>query len=367
MARVLVLGGYGVFGARAVERLLRDPALEVIVAGRDAGKAAAKCAELSRHKGRVEAQRLDASSLTAADLKRLAVDIVINTVGPFQGQDYRVARAAIAARCHYIDLADARDFVCGITALDAEARAADVLVVSGASSVPALAAAVIDNLQQSVGLVEDVTYGISPGNSFDPGEATVASILAGVGKPFSALIDGQMQTVYGWQPLATHRAPVAGTRWLGACDVPDLTLFPQRYPTLRTQRFLAGVEVKLFHGSLWALSWLVRWRLLQGLERLAHSLIAVKRRLHFLGSDRGLMFVRLQGRSSDRGSRSAEWTLVAFDGHGPYIPATPAVIIARALANGHQPRRGAMPCLDLMTLAEFTNEVADLQIRQTIT
>ena len=58
--------------------------------------------------------------------------------------DHRVARACINQRCHYLDLADAREFVATIDALDADAKANDVLVVSGASSVPCLTAAVID-------------------------------------------------------------------------------------------------------------------------------------------------------------------------------------------------------------------------------
>jgi saccharopine dehydrogenase-like NADP-dependent oxidoreductase len=39
------------------------------------------------------------------------VDSVIHTAGPFQGQDYAVARSAIAAGANYIDLADGRDLL----------------------------------------------------------------------------------------------------------------------------------------------------------------------------------------------------------------------------------------------------------------
>ncbi|MFM9942267.1 MAG: saccharopine dehydrogenase family protein [Hyphomicrobiaceae bacterium] len=368
MARILVLGGYGVFGGRAALRLARDPALTLIVAGRDRAKAEAECA-LLRQAGaaHLEAASLDAFTIGAADLRRLRVDIVINTVGPYQAHDYRVARAAIAAGAHYLDLADARAFVTGITALHAEAEAADVLVVSGASSVPALAAAVIDDLAPRLGRLERLTYGISPGNSFDPGEATVASILGAVGKPFWGLCEGRMAAQYGWQPLVRHQTPELGTRWLGAFDVPDLDLFPVRYPTLKSQRFLAGVEVKLFHGGLWALSWLVRGGLLGGVARYAGGLLSIKRRLGWLGSDRGLMFVTLEGLDRDGQATRLSWNLIAFEGHGPFIPATPAVILARALAAGHLQRRGAMPCVGLMTLADFNREVADLDIRQTIT
>jgi len=367
MTRIVVLGGYGVFGSRIAERLARDPALRVIVAGRSLASAEAKRDALAAQAtAKIEAAALDVMAIDADTLRRLGGQIVINAVGPYQAQDYRVARAAIGAGAHYIDLADARAFVTGIAALDAEARSAGVLVTSGASSVPALAAAVIDDLAPRFESLGTLTYAISPGNSFDPGEATVASILGAVGKPFTTLRDGVMATAHGWQPLVTHRGADTGTRWLGACDVPDLDLFPIRYPTLRTQRFLAGVEVRLFHGGLWLLSWLVRAGLAPSVAPLARPLLALKRRLGFLGSDRGLMFIRIDGRDRNREPLSVTWTLVAHQGHGPYIPGIPAVIIARRLAAGLETQRGAMPCLGLVTHADFNREVADLDIRQNL-
>jgi hypothetical protein len=44
-------------------------------------------------------------------LKALSPGLVIHCVGPFQGQDYRVANAALAAGAHYLDLADGRQFI----------------------------------------------------------------------------------------------------------------------------------------------------------------------------------------------------------------------------------------------------------------
>lgn len=367
MTRIVVVGGYGVFGGRITERLARDPELTVIVAGRNLASARSKRDALAATaKATIEATALDVLAIDADALRRLGARIVINAVGPYQRHDYRVAQAAIGAGAHYIDLADARAFVTGIGALDAEAQAAGVLVTSGASSVPALAAAVIDGLAPRFGAMETLTYAISPGNSFDPGEATVASILGAVGKPFTVLRDGAMATAHGWQPLVTHRGGDTGTRWLGACDVPDLDLFPVRYPTLKTQHFLAGVEVRLFHGGLWLLSWLVRGGLVRSLEPLARPLLAAKRRLGFLGSDRGLMFIRIEGREASGRPLTVTWSLVAHQGHGPYIPGIPAVIIARRLAAGEETRRGALPCLGLMSHGDFDREVSDLDIRQTL-
>ena len=138
--RVLVLGGYGHFGGRICRAL--STAATLIVAGRDAAKATQAARTLGiAHEG----VALDYTATDLADrLRALHVDAVIHTCGPFQGQSYHVAQDCIAAGAHYIDLADGREFVTGISALDAAARTASVLVVSGASTLPALSSAVIN-------------------------------------------------------------------------------------------------------------------------------------------------------------------------------------------------------------------------------
>ena len=79
--------------------------------------------------------------------------------GRMADDPYRVARAAIAAGAHYIDLADDGAFVAGIGALDEEARAAGVAVISGASSVPAISAAALDELVPGLATVAVVGVG----------------------------------------------------------------------------------------------------------------------------------------------------------------------------------------------------------------
>jgi len=108
----------------------------------------------------------------AARLRELAVNTLIHTAGPFQAQKYTVAKAAIEAGCHYIDLADAREFVSGIESLDSAARERGVTVVSGASSVPALSSAVIDRYLPRFKRLDSIEFGISSGGRA-PGLATV--------------------------------------------------------------------------------------------------------------------------------------------------------------------------------------------------
>ncbi len=363
MTRIAIVGGYGAFGARAAERLAFAPGCDLVIAGRSLQKAKDFAERLTQiAKGKVAHAHLDATAATEETIRALGAQVLINASGPFQAQGYTLAQACIAAGCHYVDLADAREFVTGIAQLDAEAQASGVAVISGASSVPGLSSAVVAEYARQFDHLDAVEIGISPGNSFDPGVATAASILSQAGKPHHELRNGKHVAVYGWQGLFRHRFPEIGARWMGSVDVPDLDLLPAHYPELQTVRFSAGLEVGLFHLGLWSLSWLVRTRLVRDLGSLAAPLLRTKRTLRFLGSDRGGMFVTLRGRARDGAQKELSWHLVARSGHGPYVPAIASVILAKRLIAGRGAPAGARPCFGLFTLADFVAEVADLDI-----
>jgi hypothetical protein len=362
--RVLVLGGYGTFGARAAERLARESGIELVIAGRSLPAAEAHAALLAKTaRAKVTAARVDAARMTAGELATLGPAILINASGPYQTQGYGVARACIEAGVHYIDLADARAFVTGISGLNEAAERAGVLVVSGASTVPALSAAVTDAYASRLATLSAVTTVIAPANSFDPGLATTQSILGTVGRPIMLPNGNATATGYGWQGLRRVMLPGLGPRWVGLVDVPDLDLFPRRYPGLRSVEVYAALEIAAFHLALWGLSWLVRARLVPNPAALARPLLAVKRASHGLGSETGGMMVTLEGSDGSGRTKRIVWHLVAGRSHGPYIPAIPSVILAKRLLAGTLPLRGAIACAGLFTLAEFLAEVADLDIR----
>lgn len=358
---VVVVGGYGTFGSRAAERLARGKTATIVIAGRSATRAADAAAALQNQSGaEITSAVVDAERPDQAALRDLRPAVVINASGPFQSQSYALAEAAIAAGAHYVDLADGRAFVTGITRLDEAARAADVLVASGASSVPALAAAVIDRRLSDFAHLEAIDYGIVPAGDFDPGIATTRSILGYVGKPFTTIRGGKRVDVHGWQGVAAHVFPTIGRRWLGYCDVPDLDLLPRRYPHVQTLTFRAGLAVAPMHFGMWGLSWLVRAGLLRNAGRLAEPLLSMKRWFAGFGGNTGAMFVTLTGTGPDGKPLQSTWHLLAPGGRGPYVPPAPAVIVTRKLLDGTLMARGAMPALGLMTLDEFVAETADL-------
>jgi short subunit dehydrogenase-like uncharacterized protein len=138
MLRVLIVGGYGIFGGRIVELLQDEPRLELIVAGRSAERAQAFCARQHAAATLVPAA-FDRNGDLAHHLAVLRPDLLVDASGSFQayGEDrYRVIEACIAARMPYLDLADGADFVEGVRSLDAAARAAGVFALSGVSSFP---------------------------------------------------------------------------------------------------------------------------------------------------------------------------------------------------------------------------------------
>lgn len=361
VARVLVIGGYGNFGSYIARALAPDPEIRLLIGGRSSAKAEAFASGLDPANP-AEGHVIDIDADLAAALGRIAPDIVVHTTGPFQQQDHRVARACIEQGCHYLDLADARDFVMTIGELDAAAKAAGVLVVSGASSVPCLTAAVVDHYRPSFARMERIDYGISAAQQTNRGLATTSAVLSYVGKPFTRLSGGRMEQVHGWQDSHAVRYPELGWRLFGNCDIPDLELFPDRYPEVRDVRFAAGHELKVLHAGTWTLGWLVRSGLVRSLDSYAEPLLRLAFMFDRFGSSRSGFHMFLSGEGPGGTPKNVRFFIVARSGHGPYIPCMPAILLARKLARGEVERRGATPCVDLIALDEYLRALEGLDI-----
>jgi Saccharopine dehydrogenase NADP binding domain len=359
--RVLIIGGYGNFGSYISKSLSDDPSIQLLIGGRSSAKALQFVTGL-KGVNPAEAYMIDIDGDLGAALVRIRPDLVIHTTGPFQQQDHRVARACIAHGCHYLDLADARDFVATIGTIDRAAKAKSVVVISGASSVPCLTAAVIDHYLPGFAALESIDYGISAAQQTNRGLATTSAILSYVGKAFETILDGKPQRVIGWQDTHSERYPELGRRWFGNCDIPDLALFPARYPQLKSIRFSAGHELAVLHAGTWLLSWGVRFGLVQSLAPYAERLLRIAFLFERLGTSRSGFHMYLRGTGHDGIQKTARFFLIARSGHGPYIPCVPAILLARKLARGELKQAGAIPCVDLIGLDEYLAALAGLDI-----
>ena len=361
---VAVLGGYGVFGRRIVASLARHPELDLIVAGRDAA-AAAKVAESWPH-----ARPFAIDSTNPDDVTRLLAErpaVVIDTIGPFQARDLALARRCIEAGIHYVDIADARERVATIGKLNAAAKAAGVLVIAGASTVPALSTAMVDDLVPDSGAVLEIDAGVSPGHRAPRGLATVRAILSCCGRPIPSI--GGTAPEFGWGELERHDYPApVGRRWLSSVDTPERALWPARYPNLRRATVKAGLEIGWMHLALSAWSRGVRARLLPGAAGCAAFALRLADCFDRFGTDTGAMHVRVLARDGTQETTTRLATIVAERADGPQIPSTPSALVAKRLLGvpGYRPlpvKCGAMPCIGLLSLAEILGELEGFAIR----
>ncbi|MEO8652010.1 MAG: DUF4166 domain-containing protein [Hyphomicrobiaceae bacterium] len=365
LSRILVLGGYGGFGAR-LSRRLAARAHDVIVAGRSVAKAEAFCAA---HSG-MTPLAADRNGDIGAVLEACRPDVLIDAAGPFQDSDYRVPLACARAGVGYIDLADARAFVTGIRALDEAARAAGVAIIAGASSVPALSGAVARRLSEGMDRVCAVEIAISASNHATAGASIAAAILSYVGRPVRLWRGRRWDRGWGWQELRRETFGVEGAgdlrnRWLAIADVPDHDLLPESLPGRPSVVFRAGTESAMQTVGLWLLSWPVRWFSVKSLAHIAPMLLPLQRLSRWMSDGRSAMLVRVKGEAGGA-FVERQWTLIATDGDGPEIPTLAAVLLAEAVAAGTI-APGARDAGRLLDLEAFEPLFQTLSIRHAIT
>ena len=343
--KILVLGGYGVFGARLARLLVAD-GHEVSIAGRDLDAAERLAAYLG-----CRACRMD----RGGDLGHLSLhEVVVDAAGPFHAYGdapYRLPRAAIAAGVHYLDLCDNAEFCAGIAVLNDEAVRAGVCVLSGLSSVPALSSAAVEALAAG-GRVRVIDTAILPGNRAPRGLSVMQSILVQAGRPMEVWRGGRWVRAFGWSDPARYLLPHGIVRQGWQIEVPDLRLFPARFGA-ETVRFRAGLELGVMRYGLAGFAMLRRVLPVPVTLTLVRLFKALADGLERFGSGRGGMSVMVQV-----GQERRWWRLLAEDGDGPFIPAVPA----RALLRRQALPVGAGPALCVVSLAEAEAAMGDLRV-----
>lgn len=362
MNQVLILGGYGNFGSRIATALVKDN-ISIIIAGRELQKSETLRNKLKQDaaENMITVAAFDANKELDKQLELLKPSVVINTIGPFQTTDYSIAKTCIQHNVHYIDLADARDFVVGITGLDSLAKKNNVLVVSGASTVPGLSSAVLEHYKNNFATIDSLIYGISPGQKAPRGLATTESILTYLGKPLKPW-GNHNQTYFGWQDIYRQEYPELGKRWMANCDIPDLDLFTDKYG-LKNIRFSAGMENSALHLGMWAMSYLIRIGLPLNLPKHAKFLLSLSHIFDSFGTTSGGMHILMKGTDKKGKPIEIKWFIIAKDNDGPQIPCVPAIILSKKIIQGKLHASGATPCVGMITLDEYMKELEGFSIK----
>lgn len=356
--RVVVLGGYGVFGSRLAELLLRD-GHQVWLAGRDLTKARALSASIGGSPLVVDVQ-FDPDRIFSAH-----PDIVIDATGPFQsyGSDaYQIPRLCLKHGADYLDLSDDADFTEGISILDKQARGKGRRLLSGVSSVPALSSAVAAELAQGGDEILVIDTSIVPGNRAPRGASVIESVVGQVGALNQVWRGGKWREVRCWsQGNRISLAPDL-TRTTYFIDVPDTRLFPGFF-NARSVIFRAGMELRLLNVALRVIGLIRRAWPFAVTARRALVLQWLANHLLYFGTDRGGMRVAVVALWGGE-VRQREWRLIAEAGDGPYVPG----IAARALLRRwDRVTPGARPSLAELTIAEIEDAMSDLSITTEVT
>ncbi|MDJ0612678.1 MAG: DUF4166 domain-containing protein [Rhizobiaceae bacterium] len=354
--KILVLGGYGVFGGRLIELLSDLDALEIYVCGRSFDKADAYC---SSYKGQsqVKPYRLDRIEIASA-LDDIKPDLVVDASGPFQNygkNPHTVIEACIDAGIDYMDFADGADFVFEVARFNDKARDKNVFVLSGVSSFPVLTTAVLKVIAADMELT-GVKAGIAPSPYAGIGLNVMRAVVGYAGSPVKLLRDGKHTQAPGLAETMRYTISPPGRMPLrnilfSLVDVPDLQVLPKENATLRDIWMGAGPVPEFLHRSLILLAKTRNWLNLPNLAPLSPLFYKVLNLMKF-GEHRGGMFVEATG-ERDGKQVTKSWHLLAESDDGPYIPSMAVEAIVRKMLNGQRPKSGARPATDVLTLEDY--------------
>jgi hypothetical protein len=314
--RVIVLGGLGGFG-RAIIRELARLGIAATAASRRMG------ADV-----RLDAE--DGGSIRAA---LRPGDVVIDTAGPYHLRSTALVEAAIKIGFDVIDLNDYLAYADRVIELRPRIEAAGIRVLSSASTVSAVAAAVarrseVDSLVRMSGFLAP-----SSRRSANPGAAL--SLLRSIGQPITIWRDGRRQTVAGWSEPQQFPMPAPiGTICGRLYETADTAYLPQIWPFLREATMRVAPNAA---GLKMLLSLAARWPWVRNLMR---SQIRFGTRFaRRFGSPSGGVGYEIE----DASGQISRWAIVAAE-NGYLVAITPAVLAARAIVEGRfQPRGLVLP------------------------
>jgi hypothetical protein len=360
--RIVLIGASGVFGARLAAMIARWPDVVLVLAARRREPLEALRDRLEGP-AIIEVSPFDRNAPGA--LIALSPFAVVDAAGPFQTSDLRLAKAALAAGAHYVDLADGRAFVEQFPEEMAETvAAANRWAITGASSTPALSTAALDRLTQGWTRIDAVTTAISPGADAPRGPSVVEAIFSWVGRPVRLFEGGAWTQRSGWSGSRRVVFPGLGRRWVALAETPDLDVLPRRYKPRYVGRFEAGLELPIAHHGLTLLGWARRIGMARDLTPFAKPLGVMADRLARFGTDRGGMVVEAVGKDAHGEVVRARWGLWAEAGAGPNTPAAPAAAILRALLDDRLPGSlRATPCVGLLPLEDLLAPLAPFPVR----
>ncbi len=342
MNRVIVFGGYGVFGSQIV-RALASWGTPLTIAGRQQGAAEDFARRLGGDCRALAADLARAESCCAA-LAGHAV--AINAAGPFQRLDATLLEACLQAGCHYADITDDRGYAALVRSYSDRFAEHGLAAVYGCSSLPGISGALALRARETATApVERARVTLFIGNRNPKGEAAVGSLLAGLGRPIAA----PQGTLRGFHDReVVPLPPPFGRRGVFNFEAPEYDIFPSLLDT-RAVVVKVGFELRL---ATYTFALLARCGAGPHLSRLLQFF---GRLLGGLGCSGGVVMTELF--LADGSVRRAA---LASSRDGQRMAALPCALAARALSEGTIRRVGAATAYEFLGARPLLEELVAL-------
>ncbi len=334
----MIIGGTGVFGKRLVRHLSARRDVALVVSSRDPAKAELLVQGLQDSAAPLHPIALDCAVNLDERLDELKPHVVVDCSGPFQRATYDTARAVLRKGAHFVDLADARDYLAGFAqALDTLARTHGVAALTGASSTPALSTGVARQLTRGWARVDTIDISITPGGKSEVGRSVIDAVMSYAGKDIPVWRSGRLARTTGWRGGHVIDIPTLGRRRVAAVETFDAEHLGSLLTVQSRVAFFAGLEFRIEQYGIEAIAALRKRGLINNVRPLVPWLLKARRITRILASDVGGMRVEISGLDAQRVPCRARWSLIARRDHGPFVPILPAAAAVDALIAGRVP------------------------------
>ncbi|MFT4086007.1 MAG: saccharopine dehydrogenase NADP-binding domain-containing protein [Gordonia sp. (in: high G+C Gram-positive bacteria)] len=258
MTRILALGGAGEMGRVAAEALAASDQVETVIIGDRDLELATKAAKAIG--GKAKAQQLDITDEVSLRRALDDVDMVVNTVGPYDQFGVIVLDAAIRAGVKYVDICDDPTPTLDMLKLGERAEAAGVTALIGMGASPGVSNLLAAEAASKLSRVDELITGWNldsarPSSNRKGVSAAVVHGMRQISEPIPVVRDGDLKYVDPLENVAIDY-PGIGSGVGRVFGHPEPVTLHRAFPELQRSSNVAlvdGVTTAAMRGLSWGI------------------------------------------------------------------------------------------------------------------
>ena len=241
--KVVVLGGAGVMGGRAVEDLASSPGVDMItVADRDTGRAQALAESNPAGPAVLKVQEVDATDHASLVGVMRGHDVAASALGPFYLFESRLVAAALEAGTDYVSICDDWSATQDVfMRFDGPARDRGVAIVTGSGASPGLSDMGVRYLADRLDSAEKVDINVYVPMESREGEATIMHALFVYGTTVPVFQDGTTQMLAAGAESWPVEFPAVGQIKVYNVGHSEPVTIPRYLPGVRDINMMMGL------------------------------------------------------------------------------------------------------------------------------